>query len=503
MNEVLKYLMPVKTKWDAFAPRQKRNIVIILVCLVFCITVIAWMMTRPNYVTIMSGLDNTSLGQVQTELQTLKIPNQINGSSILVPKVDANEARVQLSEAGLPQSGFVDYSSIKSTYAMTQSQFNLQVLNVLQQSLEQTIDTMNGITASQVHIVMPQQSNMFISNQTSPATASVYLELGAGVQLSPLQVQGIQELVAHSVQGLSASNVSVVDQNGVSLSPNQQSGTSGLMSTAELQQRQQIEQQIQQQLQQGLDQILGTGNSVVNVNANVTFNQTESQSHTVTPVAGSQTGLPTSQQTSSSSSTNGGGAGGIVGASTSNPGSATSYPGGGTTNSTSTSSQSTTNYDNNYVNTKTVSDPIQIKGYSVGVVLNSADKSISPAVVNQIKSYIQSTVGNQPGLSNNVTVSSVPFKANTIAFPPTPKPWLKWAIEGAAALVIAGIVLAMLRRRKKPGEPPMQTTPMLELQDDTLRVDDTTGYVKRKVSKMAEENPDQFSNLVRNWLNEN
>lgn len=465
---------------------------------------------RPRYVTIMSGLDNKSLGEVQTQLQTLKIPSIIQGSAVEVPSADANTARVQLAMAGLPKSGYIGYSSVQNSFGMTQDQFNLQVLDALQQSLDATIQSINGIESAQVHIVMPQQ-NLFVSQPQSTGKASVFLQLGTGVQLSGAQVAGIQQLVAHSVQGLSVNDVSVVDQNGVTLSTvSGTGGATGSTPSSELSARQQLEAQMTQQLTAGLEQIVGPGNAVVMVHANVTFNQVKTQSHTVIPVQGQQQGLPTSTSSDqkTSNSTSGGAVGGIAGQASTNPGLTTYAGAGGSPGSSSSSeTQSSTQYDNSYTNQTTTADPIQLNGYTVGVFLNSADKQLSPAVISQIRSFVTAAVGNQTGAgaNNNISVSSVLFQGqpNTGASTFGQSKGLLW---GGLALVLAllgggGVLLARARRRKsasanEPGFSAVVDEPVPDLQIQTSEEE----RVREQLANLARQKPEDFANLLRSWL---
>jgi len=479
------------------------------VATVVCLAVILWMALRPNYVTIMTGLDNKSLGDVQTQLQTLKIPSQIQGSSIEVPAADANTARVQLAMAGLPKSGYIGYSSVQNSFGMTQDQFNLQVLDALQQSLDQTIQSLDGIQSAQVHIVMPQ-ADLFVSQPQSTAKASVFVQLGTGVQLSSAQVGGIQQLVAHSVKGLSSSDVTVVDQNGVTLSATGGAGGgTGVTGTTELTTRQQLEAQMTQQLTAGLGQIVGPGNAVIMVHANVTFNQVQTQSHVIQPAQGQQQGLPTSvsKVQSSSNSTSGAPAGGLAGQSSSNPG-LTTYAGSAATSggSSSTNLQSNTTYENSYVNQTTVADPVQINGYTVGVFLNAADKQLTPAVAAQIKSFVTAAVGNQTSASatNNISVSTVMFQAqpNAATGGAASSKLLLWGGVGLAGLALVGGVILLRGRRRRSaagdrgGFSAVVDDPLPNLQ---LQASDED-RVREQLSNLARQQPADFANLLRSWL---
>lgn len=510
MAESLKaFWVRILGRWQAFSPNQKRNLMIALAAILAALVSFLWILLRPNYVVIMTGLDDKSLGQVQTQLQTLKIPDQIQGSEILVPSSQASAARVDLAMAGLPDSGTISYSSINNSFGMTQDQFNIQVLNVLQQSLAQTIQSMNGVESAQVHIVMPQQQ-VFINQPQSSAKASVFVQLGSGVQLSAAQVAGIQQLVAHSVTGLTADNVTVTDQNGVTLSavPNPSGSLSdGVSGTAsEIALRQQLEQSMTEQLTQGLDQIVGTGNAVVMVQANVTFNKVQSSAHILQAQPGSTTGLPTSTQTirdSSSGSTTT--AGGAAGQSSSNP-NLPSYAGqaGNLGNSTTSHTELTTNYANSYVNTTTVNDPLQMKGYSVGVFLNANDKALTPAVVNQIKSFVSNAIGQTGnGVMNSVSVSTMPFQ-QTPAFSLQGKPnYLMYGGIGALALMLLGGGAVLLKRRRAKdisiASTMSEEIPLASLETLPLTDDEKT---RDQLLKLANNKPDEFANLLRSWLTE-
>jgi flagellar M-ring protein FliF len=493
---------------DKYSRAQKRNIAIAVIAGLVCLIVILWMVLRPHYVTVMTGLDNKSLGEVQTQLQTLKIPNKIQGSSVEVPANQADTARVQLAMAGLPKSGYIGYGSISNSFGMTKDQFDIQVLNALQKSLNQTIDSINGVEAAQVHIVMPQQQ-LFVSQNTSDAKASVFVQLGNGVQLSPAQVAGIQQLVAHSVKGLTTANVTVVDQNGVTLSSAPGSAL-GLQSSVsgELAYRQQLEQSLTTRLTTGLNQIVGAGNAVVIVHANVTFNQVSYKSHTYQAAPGSSTGLPSSTQVTRTTSNSTGGAipGGPAGQASSNPNTST-YAGIGANggNSTYSSSKSTTNYDNSWKDTQEVSDPVQINGYSVGVFLNQQDKQLTPAVVSQIKAFVASAVGSTTTTTttanNSISVVTVPFQQQVVQSSLNQRSRvLQWGVIGAGVLLLGGgwVIVRGRRRRRELEAKEAEARELEQSLSDLPESEDER--MKGELATLANQKPDEFASLLRTWL---
>jgi flagellar M-ring protein FliF len=510
LNETIrKYLNRVGLWWQHFNASQKRNLLIAAVAAILCVIVIVWLLARPNYVTIMSGLDNKSLGEVQTQLQTLKIPNKIVGTAVEVPSQDADTARIQLSMKGLPNSGYIGYSSVSNSFGMTQDQFNIQVLDALQQSLNQTIQSINGIESAQVHIVMPSQQ-LFVSQPQSGAKASVFVQVGNGVTLSAAEVSGIQDLVAHAVQGLTPDNVSVVDQNGVTLSSSSsQLAATGTAPTDEVALVQHLEQQMSSQLTSGLNQIVGPGNAVVMVHANVKFDQVKTTSKVFEPAPGQSTGMVSSQETVKNSNNQGQTTtvGGVAGQASSNP-NLPSYAGtapgnGNPSNSASTST--ITNYQNSEVDTQTVGDPMQPQGYTVGIFLNADNKQLTPQVITQIKAFVQNAVGISAGAgaSNNITVAAVPFQNSSTAsgsLSANRSSVFLWGGLGllAAALIGLGTVMLVRRRKKSAAALDLPEEPVFENLDEVPLTEDER--IQHELARLATRKPDEFANLLRTWL---
>ena len=91
--------------------------------------------------------------------------------------------------------------------------------------LSRSIASLESVKSARVHLAMPNQS-VFIRKSEKPA-ASVLVNLYAGRTLSESQLAGIVHLVASSVPGLEAEQVSVVDQRGQLLSARPQDSEIG------------------------------------------------------------------------------------------------------------------------------------------------------------------------------------------------------------------------------------------------------------------------------------
>src|SRR5207248_7098080 len=79
-------------------------------------------------------------------------------------------------------------------------------------------NTIKGVHHSRVHLALPQKS-AFVEDQKKP-TASVVLDLEAGVTLNEKQIYGIGNLVSRAVEGMEVADVGIVDSNGKTPSKN-------------------------------------------------------------------------------------------------------------------------------------------------------------------------------------------------------------------------------------------------------------------------------------------
>ncbi len=504
----------LRARWQSFyeslEKKQRRNLWLILAFFLATVVALTLFFSNPNYQVVFSNLDAKSAGEITQKLDQLKIPYQLQGTNVLVPAQQADQVRVDMAMQGLPSSGTVDYSQIfqqSSVFSLSSQELNLEQLSVLQQRIAQSIDLINGIASAEVTVVPAQQSSFLVSSANSSAKATVVLTLGAGAALTPQQVYGIQQLVAHSVQGLNSADVVVVDQNGNDLSSSASSNatTAGGSSLAsqELAMQQQLEQAAQTQLQGSLAQMVGSGNVQVIVHASVTFNQVTRQQHQVT--AGPPLSAQASQQSSTGAST--AATGGVAGQATQNPNIVT-YGSAGTGNGGSSSSRSsTTNYDNNYVNTSTTYDPMQVNGYTVSVLINSKAMVLTPSLRSAIQSYVLTAIGQRGTTvkAPSVTVLSAPF-TTALTVPATSSSLLggPLGIGGAAALLLAvgAVSIAWLRSRNKRRvttsalgslSAAAMASPPPEPEEVTLT---------KQLQEMALRRPESFAGLVRAWISE-
>ena len=215
----------------------------------------------------------------QVALEALKAAEfkpeiDMGSGQIMVPENKYQEAKLLIASKGLPRSEAQGIDGLKDMPAMTTSQFMEQVRynNAMEQELSRSISQISGIRSARVHLASPKQS-MFVRDRV-PTKASVVITRAPGKSISSANVQAIIQLVASSVPYLAPENVSVVDNFGSLMNEMLVEQPLGLTS-AQLQQKQQMEDLYRTRLIQLLAPIVGEANVSAQVSMSLDFNQQE------------------------------------------------------------------------------------------------------------------------------------------------------------------------------------------------------------------------------------
>jgi flagellar M-ring protein FliF len=459
---------------------------------------------KPSYVPLFSNLSSADAASITQKLATNKVPYELaeGGEQIMVPSADVYQQRLDMAAAGLPSSGDQGYSLL-DTAGVTTSEFQQQVeyQQAVSDELEQTIESITGVSSAQVSVVIPQES-LFSSSADQPS-ASVLVSLDPGSSLTAEQVQAIVHLVASSVEGLSPDNVTVADSNGDVLNAPGTDAGNVAAGTMDQQETASYDQELDNSLQDMLATVLGPGNAVVHASAQLDFDQTQISSQIYNP--NNQGPIPV-QQASSKETYTGANASqaaqGVLGAgsATTLPVNAASTPvttvaatvSAKTTKTTkggkkggATSKSPTTTAPNgsatpattvpSYVQagssqsdvvsevTKTVdSAPGALEQMSVAVVVNSSVKGVTQQQITQL---VSAAAGLQTSRGDSIQVAFVPFDQSAeqsqtaqmkAAASATSKAAMMSEVRGAlVVLAVLGLLVFSIRRINKTTRVPL------------------------------------------------
>lgn len=385
---------------------------------------------------LFSGLEQGDAGKIVEILKENKIGYELkdNGSTILVEKDKVMDTRISLASQGLPESSVVGYELFdKTNLGMSEFVQKLNYKRALEGELSKTISALDEVKKARVHIVIPERA-LFIKDQKEP-TASVTLQLNSGRNLSQKTVEGIQTLVASSIEGLQTNNVSVIDHKGKLLSvPEINVNTVAGLTAQQYDQQKSVEEYLTNKAQTMLDNVLGVGNANVRLNAELDFTKIDQTKTDFDPdrqvIRSEQTILETSKTTDS-----------------------LNYSG---VNSDRNQSNVIQNYEISQVVEHISHNVGGIKRLSVAAMINSVPKIIdsngvktvtylprTDEEIQKLTDIIKNAVGYNPERNDQITVTNVQFDTNFDEFDLDMKPKLEWHEnpDNQKLFVLIGIIL--------------------------------------------------------------
>ncbi|ESY67467.1 MULTISPECIES: flagellar basal-body MS-ring/collar protein FliF [Mesorhizobium] len=224
-------------------------------------------LNRPAYDTLYVGLDRSDVNQIGLVLGEAGIGFDVgsDGTSVLVPAGTTAQARMLLAEKGLPTSANAGYELFDNVGAMGLTSFMQQITRVraLEGEIARTIQSIAGIKAARVHIVMSERAN-FRRDEQQPSASVVIRYSGIDAEKSAMS---IRHLVAAAVPGLSADKVTVLDSNGNLLAAGDDPSNTSAARTLGVEQT--VEAQIGDNIRRALTPYLGPDNFRASVKAEI------------------------------------------------------------------------------------------------------------------------------------------------------------------------------------------------------------------------------------------
>jgi flagellar M-ring protein FliF len=505
----------------------------------------------PDYKVLFSNLSERDGGTVIAALQQMNVPYKTEGSgTILVPSEQVYDTRFKLAGQGLPKGGAVGFELMDNAkLGMTQFQEQLAFQRGLEGELARTIQSLAPVEAARVHLAIPKPS-VFVREKQTPS-ASVMLNLYAGRGLDDAQVNAIVHLVASSVPGLNASQVTVVDQAGNLLTAKANMASTQGLNSSQLDYVRQVEGYYAERIEAIVAPIVGKGNVRAEVRADLDFSVTESTSETFKPNPTPDSQAIRSQQSLEDTSQGAAGpAAGVPGALTNQPpGPATAPPnappganagpntGPGQTQAGGTSSrkESTTNFELDKT-IRHVKEPLgRVKRLSVAVVVNYrqaagedgqlAAKPLKPEELVQINSLVKESMGYSQERGDTVNVVNAAFTETKEELPDLPlwkdpdnvafaKDLLKnLLVFGLAFYLVFGVLRPLLRDLVKPPEAVTPEGEKVSLEGGAGEAGggtyapggmgarhDQYEELLRTVREFAKQNPKLAADIVKEWL---
>jgi flagellar M-ring protein FliF len=398
----------------SFGPRRLGMMAAITAVVLATIGFASYYLNRPAFETLYVGLDRSDVNQIGMVLSDNGVDFDVasDGTTVLVAAGTTSQARMLLAEKGLPTSANAGYELFDNVGSLGLTSFMQQVTRVraLEGEIARTIQSIQGIKAARVHIVMGERAN-FRREEQMP-TASVVIR-ASGVDAAK-SAMSIRYLVAAAVPGLDADKVTVLDSSGTLLVAGDDPNNSSASRSIGVERT--VETEVEDNIRRALTPYLGPDNFRASVKAEVNTDQRQTEETIFDP----ESRVERSIQVVKSNENNTQKAASAPASVEQNLPEAEAPAGTGPeTSSESDRKEETTNYEMNSKRIATVSNGYSLTKMSISVVVNQQrlatilGKDATPEQVSARIAEIQKMVASAAGFSEQrgdvINVSAVEF----------------------------------------------------------------------------------------------
>lgn len=418
----------------------------------------------PSYQPLITNLQNYDAAEVSTILDESGINYKVDPRTgiLLVESEALYQARLKLASAGIKDNDTVGFEMLDKDQGLGTSQFMEQARyrRGLEGELSRTIASMRNIRKARVHLAIPKAS-IFVRDQRRP-TASVFVEVFAGRDLTPPQVKSIVNLVASSVPEMSKKDISVVDHKGTLLTEDEEDSSAKLASK-EFEYTRKMEEVLNSRVNSILAPLTGAGRFRSEVSADIDFSAIETAEEIFNPdLQALRSEQTVDEQRVSGSS------GGVPGALSNQPPGAANVPevakgatGANGQPMADVRKQATRNYEVDRTLSYSKQQQGRIKRLTVAVVVDDIRK-INPetgeftyepwpqAELERLTILVRNAVGYSAARGDSVSVINSPFQPEEVVPFEEPKFWEQpWFLEllkpALALLFVMVLVLGLVR----------------------------------------------------------
>lgn len=432
-----------------------------------------------------------------------------SGATVMVPRSEVYQLRLDMSGQGLPASN--EGYALLDKQGITTSEFKQQVdfQRAMEGELARTIEAIDGVDTARVSLVLSKDT-VFVDAPTK-TTASVMIRTTGNAELPDESVQGIRHLVASSVKDLKPENVNITDGAGRQLGAANSSAAADKARTA-------FEGQVANTITEMIGRVVGPDRVTVTVAAELNLDEKSDQSETWARPEGTQDGKD-----------------GLI---TAENGSTETYSGatpsqtgllGPDGSPIQDSTESASNYDKgtagkDYALDRTITTTKyatgNVKKLSVAVALD--ESSVTAEQATQIEALVKAAANVDEGRGDTVVVTRLTFdtrasdeltqaEKDRAAAAATSQMMATLRLGVLALLVLLGMFLAY-RSVRRARQVVIEEIPATELEravdtavvpvSTTEPAPSDTDVARRGVEDFADRNPEQTAQLMRAWMNE-
>ena len=501
-------------------------------------------LSKPAFDVLYAGLDRQDVANIGSALTEAGIAFDVtsDGASVKVRYNETARARMLLAEKGLPHStnsGYELYDKLGSL-GLTSFMQDVTRVRAMEGELARTIQTMSGVRAARVHIVLPDEGSFRRARQPPSASVMIRTDTIADQRTG----QAIRHLVAAAVPGMTIDMVTVLNTDGTLLSSSNdmEEAAPGKMLALE----KTVSKDIQDNIRKELAPYLGLHNFQISVATKLNTDNRQTNETTYNPDTRVERSTRTVKENSVTQNNSSQAPTSVA---TAVPSPATNSADSKVSNTDNSKKEELTNYELSSKVVTTVSGGYTVDRLSIAILVNKtalggkpgvpekADKGADPKLAD-IEALVSSAAGLRKDRGDTIKVLAVDFADAGHDLDPVPSPSIVdvlmrqsgTAINAVTVLIVAVLLIMFglrpLIRVLTPDESSIESfasaspmaalegpasdgigadlSPMIEARAEANLIEDVTNRPRRspqrRLEQMVEFDEDQAAAILKQWV---
>lgn len=374
----------------------------------------SYYLSTPDMETLYSGLSQGDVSRMGGTLNEAGIRFDVSsdGTKVMVRPMDSAKARMLLAEKGLPTNASTGYELFDKVGSMGLTSFmqDMTRARALEGELSRSIQTLRGVRAARVHIVMPERETFRRERQGT--SASVVVKLDNPTDFT--SARAIRHLVSAAVPGLKLESVQVISTDGTVLASEGDGSAEAPSKMLDLERT--VAKELQDRIRRTLTPYLGTKNFEASVTTKINIDKKQTTETAFDPKSKVERSLRVIKQADNSQNTTNNAA---VGAEQNIPGEEGEELQGEKSKRSNERKEEVTNYEINTKTTATESLGYRLEQVTVAVLIDrkklvevsggAAAAGGLDGQISEIERLVRSAVGAEDGRGDQITVTAVNF----------------------------------------------------------------------------------------------
>ena len=519
MDKLKESFKKIWLKFKSFNKILKISIIMMTITIVIALGSLFFYNSATKYQVLFSNLESSDAQVVINKLTESKVDMKIEGNTILVPKGQVDKLRLEIAPELSNGSEGYELMDSGNSFGMTDEEFQIKKVRMLQGELEKTIKSFPQIETARVHISQAKDS-VFVED-SEPGKAAVYLKLLKGNSLTKEQVKSIVALVSGSTENIPRENIEVIDDNMNLLSEGLNDEDSEFVSSENIEKqyllKKKYEEDIEKSIISLLEPIVGKGKVKSSVNVDLDFNSVQKTETIIDPNK-----VIVSQQVIKENNTDGSvdTGSGIIDNNMEN-----TIDDEDQTSNSSSKEEVSTNYESGKTEIKTINAPGEVKRLTASVFV---DEDIDQ----NVQAVLETSVSNAIGLNNDrgdsVSVVGMTFDPiskqeaqsefdaiNESLAKENRNKIILYSVLGIFALILIVVIIIVLLRKKSNVSEEEEKGLLDIVIDDRITKSEAKvmphidfedinpkAHIENEIKKYAMEKPEQVVDIIKSWLTE-